>query len=412
MLKVKYMDSFFFILVLVLTSFVPLETFTIIMFVSTIYFASGKINISKDVLKYIIVPFSLLFITGAIGIFKYDSRDILRDMLYFTNPILQIAFGLSYAQKYNDFKFVLKNFVITGAIVSTIHIIQFLITPDVFNMSYLVIRETVGRGHFISLLALVFVLKMPKYGIYDLTFKNKPLIYLFVMITCASSLVLSFSRSSWIVTILLFLILSKWNKKLTIAVSPILVVIVVGILMNLNIFSGVDSDSFIFKFQKSYSEIVGSNFETDKDINEYWRGYEAHRAIELYKNGDWGEYIFGKGFGVLVPLDYAVKLDNKLFTEIPHLHNGYMYVLVKTGALGVVLYLMFSFFIIKHGYNLHRNGLSLKGKILTAIGLVNIVTTTTTTGVFNKNQMVIFVVMIGCLVSKYKEDLAVKIPTK
>ena len=52
-------------------------------------------------------------------------------------------------------------------------------------------------------------------------------------------------------------------------------------------------------------------------------------------------YIIGQGFGKLIDLKIEIQLTTESWQFIPLVHNGYMYILVKTGLLGVLFFFIF-----------------------------------------------------------------------
>jgi hypothetical protein len=113
----------------------------------------------------------------------------------------------------------------------------------------------------------------------------------------------------------------------------------------------VDSNSegvkgFIFKIQNTYTEMFESiDIETIKrdkrNLWKHWRGYEAQSAIKMLNETGVHSWVFGKGFGSTVDLGVEVKLANENIRYVPLIHNGFVYVLFKTGLLGLCIYLLY-----------------------------------------------------------------------
>jgi O-antigen ligase len=102
-------------------------------------------------------------------------------------------------------------------------------------------------------------------------------------------------------------------------------------------------EAFVQKTANTSSELNVHSYEAYEDINMNWRGFEASRAAKTY--GEFGdtEKLVGGGFGTMVDLGFAMKLGKteESFEFVPLLHNGYMELLVKTGALGLGLFIVF-----------------------------------------------------------------------
>jgi hypothetical protein len=78
-----------------------------------------------------------------------------------------------------------------------------------------------------------------------------------------------------------------------------------------------------------------------EEIQDNWRGYEAYQGMMKYEDGDALQQVFGFGFGARVDLGLIMKLGGKDYEDVPILHNEYVMLLVKTGVVGLLLYLVF-----------------------------------------------------------------------
>jgi O-Antigen ligase len=104
---------------------------------------------------------------------------------------------------------------------------------------------------------------------------------------------------------------------------------------------GVLLEAFVQKTANTSSEVDVHSYETYQDINNNWRGFEAARAAKTYADFGGLDKLVGSGFGTMVDLGFAMKLGNtgESFEFVPLLHNGYMELLVKTGLLGLSLFI-------------------------------------------------------------------------
>ena len=64
--------------------------------------------------------------------------------------------------------------------------------------------------------------------------------------------------------------------------------------------------------------------------------------------------IIGFGFGKTVYLEYELLMPLLTISEIPIFHNGFAYILVKTGLVGIALDLWFSFWLLYKGFHYYR----------------------------------------------------------
>jgi O-antigen ligase len=102
-----------------------------------------------------------------------------------------------------------------------------------------------------------------------------------------------------------------------------------------------DDNNFYLKILNSFDEIsITNGFELNANNSNY-RSFESFAAIDTYLAGNWINYMVGHGFGKLVDLKIEIELASQDWQFIPVLHNGFMYILVKTGLLGILFFLLF-----------------------------------------------------------------------
>jgi len=115
------------------------------------------------------------------------------------------------------------------------------------------------------------------------------------------------------------------------------------VILPADLFKSNSSSTFTDKIIGSFGEITIGNYNSEQDINLRYRGYETFMALNGYAEGSEAEMLFG-GLGKLVDLKTFVRLgEDADFRYIPVLHNGWMYLLVKTGITGVLTYLLIFF---------------------------------------------------------------------
>ncbi|WP_460451788.1 hypothetical protein [Alsobacter sp. SYSU BS001988] len=76
------------------------------------------------------------------------------------------------------------------------------------------------------------------------------------------------------------------------------------------------------------------------DINDFWRAFEGYAGYKSWADTGLFGHLFGRGGGATSPLGLGIKLGpdpESTFTEVPVFHNGFIYILVKAGIVGVLL---------------------------------------------------------------------------
>ena len=102
------------------------------------------------------------------------------------------------------------------------------------------------------------------------------------------------------------------------------------------------SSSFFDKFANTADEVKFRHYDSFQEISDNWRGFEAYRGLQTYDGYSSREQVMGAGLGALVDLGFSMQLTpTEAMRFIPIVHNGYTYLLVKTGVIGIVLFAIF-----------------------------------------------------------------------
>jgi hypothetical protein len=287
---------------------------------------------SFEYYKYVIPLICMAFL-GLIFSYSNLQKDIIRDIFYFINPILLISFGAVCAEYLTLNKFVLK-ITYFGLIYSIYYILYyiFLTFQDTYGLEEM--RAFIGPGDIISILSFYFLISNKAKGKY----LNILIIRVFFISLNVLALFLFNSRSYFICFIIFFLYyfqtFSLRFKIVIIAFS----VFVILLFTSINI--KFDS-SFYEKVLNSFDEIsINNGADLSENLSNY-RAFETLAAMDTYLTGNGLNYIFGQGFGKLVDLKLEIQLTSESWQFIPLVHNGYMYILVKTGLLGILFFLIF-----------------------------------------------------------------------
>jgi len=158
--------------------------------------------------------------------------------------------------------------------------------------------------------------------------------------------------------------------------------------------------SVVGRLAYSIDEIAISDYSTAENISRNWRGFESYRALLTYSQGSVLEQVGGKGFGALVDLGIQIQLGSEIFRYIPKLHNGYLYLLVKTGLIGLLLYIWFLYRLQTRASALvnqkTRQGI-FAGRILSGLAWSVVFATLVVAGVFNRDALTTATLIIGAL---------------
>ena len=269
-------------------------------------------------------------------------RHILRDISFALTPISLIFIGFWLAGKRPMWPLILKVIVILGIITAIVHLSIFVQNPNLLSVESMVVRkETSGSGDLV-VLAFVLVLFQKHYKIDKLFPKILPRII--VIPVLLASIVLSYSRTELIIFVILSLSLMGWVSRLNSRMLLAIGVVMIGFITIAIVTPKDERGTYRSKIVRSVEEITISDYKSMLDKSRNWRGYETYKAVETYLAGDSIQLIVGQGFGALVDLGFYMPLGgdgDTSYREIPVTHNGYVYILVKTGLIGLICYCIF-----------------------------------------------------------------------
>ncbi|MBT8253597.1 MAG: hypothetical protein KJO00_01485 [Bacteroidia bacterium] len=327
------------------------------LFISIFAFFDVGLKLSGKALNAIF-PLVIIFFEGLIIslFYKNSMYDFAKDLFFFLKPILFIFLGYYLVTRIKDKDFIFKLIINLALLFALWHILTILtyVWDNPFNINK--IRFFGGKANYIELMALILLLIRNRQILTGITIKRVRLVKMIILISC----ILYFSRTMIIGFILLYFSYIGYFKISKKGVSYIFSFItLVGMLYLVLSFIDIDRDStgiigFLYKIKIAPSEI----FTTDIDLDthsflwDHWRGYEAAKAFEQLGDTPYNVgFVFGKGFGALVDLGFLAPLSETGEQFIPTLHNGYAYIIFKTGFFGLFFFLLFLIYVYFQAYS-------------------------------------------------------------
>lgn len=362
--------------------------------------------ISKNFLK-VVSPLVVILLLGFIStlINKYYLYNVLKDVFHFLKPITGLLLGYIIFRRVNDVKRTVKSIVIAGIISSLIHL--FIVFVIVGISSRIESIREFTKDNFLDLFALFFLIFYKRF-FGEKLFTRKLVSWLFVALLTLSIL-LYFSRTMFIMAFLLLLAIYGFTRitPATLRILAVFAVVIVGLftyLLNTPIKRGAPGvEGFLFKVKNAPEEVFKThvNRENHRDLWDHWRGYEAYRAYALMEENPYS-FAVGAGHGSLVNLKFYAPLskdDPKGMRYISELHNGYMYIFYKVGAIGLIIYMIVLIKLYSYAYKKRTLG----NILLSAIGVIYIMSTLTITGVYNGRDIIILI-LGGAIFFSEKEN--------
>lgn len=335
-LSIKYSTIYFIVdliifLTVYLSSAKSLYLGSLLLLIYIFYFIIFKHVNFKDFKPYLvfIFEFFILIFLGIISLNSSNTHDILRDAIYFIYPLLCIIYGSLFFKKMSIQK-IFNIIVFSGIFVSVIPLLSFIKNPLLFQNSLREIRIDNGNGYIISIVSLIILLFL-----YN-PFRKKKITNLFSLLVLLGAVLLSFSRTNYIigiVGILFFYFVSKHKVK---NIRNILVLLFFSAFALFFVPKEIIRD-FTLKMSNGFNEIKGFQVWDWQSVNANWRGYENFKVVQLFENSSIFNKIFGFGLGSYLPIDFEILLSGKYYSAIPLLHNEYLTVLLKTGIFGLII---------------------------------------------------------------------------
>ncbi|WP_076981396.1 O-antigen ligase family protein [Latilactobacillus sakei] len=309
------------------------------------------------VLNKSFLPIVIMIVVGFVGsmvnLNSLVTLNIIKDISYFMRPVVIMYFGyiVSYYNKSNNRSDIYKFTVLYSAFSAMYNLGNILINLKfiVTNFSFLNIREVMGHSDDITVLGFVVLIFYNQY--YGKKLFSHNIANLFTMIFIIN-LLISFSRTKILTFCIMLIIFTVMSPKKNIKLKNIIISLLILILVIAGILYIVYGDAykyfsflvpFINKMKNSLTEIsTQSDWNNYAEIVHNWRGYEMYSAKQLIGTFTNIKKLFGAGLGTLVPVSHSDLVGVPLSEGgIILLHNGYYTILIKTGIVGLMLYLSF-----------------------------------------------------------------------
>ncbi|MBN2039383.1 MAG: hypothetical protein JW864_05040 [Spirochaetes bacterium] len=279
-----------------------------------------------------------------------DFYHFVQGFFYLSIPVILIITGFQIskiftAEQYFSYLLKIGNLVALLFIVLTIFRAGF----GAFISPYTESRFVVASGAPVCIMSLLIAAYSEHFDLKIL--KTSRVRYLTILLNLIA-IYLFASRTYWVILFLFIFFFSIKTMKKDKLIFYGFLVIGCLLLMTavINSRTGLTfQNSFLYKLVWSFTEIRVGNLSNYEDINTYYRGYEAYKSWITFTEGTFLQKIFGGGYGKLVSLDTEVLLDGKYWSEVPWVHNGFFFILVKQGVLGIIFVLLFFWRIAKTG---------------------------------------------------------------
>ena len=390
--KIEYYLVFIFALA---NYFLPTEVTFSLALLGVIFSVWGR-GIQKEHLQVLTIPLILLGL-GLINAYKNDFTLVVKDVYYYFNPIVVFSFGYVCAYYLSVDKF-FKVWIVLGVILALAYLLNHNWGSNYTSVRDMRLEE--GVASYVVIIALV--MHLIKIIRKEYLFP-KPIRYTFLTILALSSII-AVSRTFLLVFIILIVFGTGQLKFKKYFILKFVLISIIGLVVTFALvnFQVEDRSSFMGKLLNSVDEVAISDYNDLGEINNNWRGFEAFMGWEQINRGNFLEWIVGQGFGKSTPIGLEIQLGEEYFTEIPYFHNGYITLILKTGIIGLLIYIGFFVrlsiknlkeeFIYSDDYEICKN-------IITGLAITLLLTTFIISGWLNKSTLAPVIFSLGYFVN-------------
>lgn len=343
----------------------------------------------------------------AVGMATGLSNELypyLKDAWYFVNPVIVVTVGYCFGAQTPLLREALRIVLIGGLILGIYHLSKFALNPTLFNLPATEVRSIAGNGNFV--VGLTFAFLLGRFGKWRESFCIPPLLGWLILCISAASVTLAYSRTLVLVAVVFWIALrgymvgSRFVKVVLVAVIALVVLGTVASMLPKA--TEMEKKTFTGKLLRSAQELTVSDYQDEQSINDNFRGFESARALKAYADGGIPSWLGGRGLGHFVDLGVFLNLGDGPMRYIPVLHNGIIYVLVKSGALGLAFYLLTFAWLFKRGSKASQSpdsNVQLAGKVVQGCVAVLIFTSWLISGPFNKSALFGVLLLLGLSLS-------------
>lgn len=292
-----------------------------------IYISIGALRCQKILLVPAAFCILLPCVIGFTSIDNASVVDIFRDFIFFFIPFVFFMAGINFRNENGDIEALIVKTMFIYAILFLIFVgYQFAANGYLDRQ---LIRDNVSYGSFLSLLGMYIIFFNSRRWWHGF---SKAYFFIFPFVFFLES-----SRTYAIMFILFITIYiyKQWRMRALLLFAFIALVCCM-------VFLPFDIDELVnVYFYKLVGEVMSADAWTKDSIVTNYRAYETEMGLKMYNQMSLAGMIFGQGFGSYIPLDFKVLLGETEYDAIPLTHNGYVYLLIKTGLLGLFCFALF-----------------------------------------------------------------------
>lgn len=299
-----------------------------------------KDGLYLPVFKYLSLMIIPIIIGVLIGFTQHGAYDVFKDVYYFLSPVFTTYVGCIIAKR-AKIDVLKRAFLMVGIVTAIVYIIR--VFTSVGGMALADPRAARYEGSAYVSCSVFLSIGVLLWGLITETdyTRKQHIRYALMFFINFIAIYISGSRTFWL-TAIVFMAIVAWTyiKKRFVRFGFIGILVVAGIGA---IIAANPNNTTVKVLLHSSDEMAATDFTTAAERNNNYRAYEKYRAMKQFNGYTLFEQVLGGGFGEKIDM-----VISPLGTRyIPILHNGYPYILVKTGYFGMICFFLFGFFLIR-----------------------------------------------------------------
>jgi len=307
-----------------------------------------KQSYSLEIIRYVSIFLGILGIAFVVALFKdYFLYNYFRDISYLLKPIIGLLLGYNLCRNENIKPF--YTIVYTGVFIAIIHLGIILYSVAAYRILNIhKLREYGGYFSDFEIYSLLITIYSRRF---KLQFSKNRKIIILLILSVSSFLYLS--RTNFLQFLIFYMAMQgffKINKRSITIIGSLVVFIILlyTVLFNMKFSrNGKGLEALFFKIKNAPIEAFKSRVDKDdwQDLNDNYRSYEKIITLKQVGREPAGP-AFGKGLGSTVDLGKQFwSNDGEFIRYLPTLHNGFITVYLKAGLAGLILYLLFHYYL-------------------------------------------------------------------
>ncbi|MEM7187597.1 MAG: hypothetical protein AAF466_13150 [Bacteroidota bacterium] len=338
-----------------------------------------------------------MVLVGSVTVFnpENDYYFFTKDLIYFLRPVFLVLAGYFITMRLDNKREFLNILVLMGFYFALMHLFKIVVNYSIIPLDTNRMRTFFGRYNHVETIALVLIICVKELPMKRSRFK----FFYQIMVAClVLSFILYFSRTMIMVVFAMSLAYYGYfrlNQRGAVALS-ILLVLGSAFALFLSTYqpeseAGQGMD-FLGKIKNSFSEsfTLGNVDITSKDRRELWKHWRAYEASVVYKEvADNGQYLLGEGFGSTIDIGFEAKLDGEMTQHLSLTHNGFAYLYMKNGIMGLFIYFLMTLYLYSFAYSRKNKDpkVNIGNNILVACTFYILISSFVVTGIFKPYDM-------------------------